>query len=150
MELRMNPHSANPEAYKAMLGLEQFIQNSGLDRKLYEWIKLRASQINNCSFCIDMHAKDLLSMGESAEKIMLLTAWREVPHFTPEERSALELTECVTKLSEAGVPREVYERVREHYDEKAFVDLIMAINTINSWNRIGVSTGLYPGALSFK
>jgi len=145
MELRMNHRSVNPEAYKAMLGLEQFIQNSGLDRKLYEWIKLRASQINNCSFCIDMHAKDLLSMGESVEKIMLLTAWHEVPHFTAEERAVLELTEYATKLSEAGVPREVYDRVREHFGEKAFVDLIMAINAINSWNRIGVSTGMYPG-----
>ncbi|QTH42615.1 carboxymuconolactone decarboxylase family protein [Cohnella sp. LGH] len=147
MELRMNHYEANPAAYKAMLGLEQFIQNSGLDRKLYEWIKLRASQINNCSYCIDMHAKDLLSMGESAEKLLLLTAWHEVPHFTAEERAVIELTEYATKLSEAGVPKEVYDRVRQHFSEKQFIDLIMAINVINAWNRIGVSTGLYPGAV---
>ncbi|WP_372637194.1 carboxymuconolactone decarboxylase family protein [Cohnella sp.] len=148
MEIRMNHYKANPEAYKAMLGLEQFIRNSGLDHELYEWIKLRASQINNCSFCIDMHAKDLLKMGVSMEKIMLLTAWHEAPHFTAKERAVLELTECATKLSEAGVPRGVYDRVREHFDEKQVVDLIMAINVINSWNRIGVSTGLFPGALN--
>ncbi|OXS52318.1 hypothetical protein B1A99_34490 [Cohnella sp. CIP 111063] len=146
METRMNYRSANPEAFKALLGLEQFIRNSGLDHELYEWIKLRASQINNCSFCIDMHAKDLLSMGVSAEKIMVLTAWHEAPHFTAKERAVLELTEYATKLSEAGVPRDVYDRVREHFDEKQFVDLIMAINAINSWNRISVSTGLFPGA----
>lgn len=101
MDLRMNHQNANPEAIKAMLGLEQFIQNSGLDRKLYEWIKLRASQINGCSYCIDMHAKDLLKMGESMEKITLLTVWHEVPHFSEEERAVLELTEHATKLSEA-------------------------------------------------
>jgi len=145
MEMRMNSRSVNPEAYKALLGLEQFIQNSGLDRKLYEWIKLRASQINGCAYCIDMHAKDLISMGESVEKVMLLTAWREAPHFSDEERAVLELTEYATKLSEAGVPREVYDRVLAHFNEKQFVDLIMAINAINSWNRIGVSTGLFPG-----
>ncbi|MFB9276748.1 carboxymuconolactone decarboxylase family protein [Cohnella cellulosilytica] len=148
MKLRMNHHKANPAAYKAMSGLEQFIRDSGLDHELYEWIKLRASQINNCSFCIDMHAKDLLKMGVSAEKIMLLTAWHEAPHFTSQERAVLELTECATKLSEAGVPKDVYDRVREHFDEKQFVDLIMAINVINSWNRLGVSTGMYPGAFS--
>jgi len=148
MDLRMNHQNANPEAIKAMLGLEQFIQNSGLDRKLYEWIKLRASQINGCSYCIDMHAKDLLKMGESMEKITLLTVWHEVPHFSEEERAVLELTEHATKLSEAGIPRTVYDRVRTHFSEKQFIDLIMAINTINAWNRIGVSTGLYPGCFN--
>ncbi|TVX99756.1 carboxymuconolactone decarboxylase family protein [Cohnella terricola] len=148
MELRMNYRSVNPEALKAMLGLEQWIQNSGLDRKLYDWIKLRASQINGCSYCIDTHSKDLISMGESVEKVMLLTAWREAPQFSEKERAVLELTECVTRLSEAGVPREVYDRVLAHFDEKQFVDLIMAINAINSWNRIGVSTGMFPGCFS--
>lgn len=145
MDLRMNYRAANPEAFKSLLGLEQSIQKSGLDRTLYEWIKLRASQINGCAFCIDMHAKDLLKHGVPAEKIMLLTAWREAPHFTDAERAVLELTECATKLSEAGVPREVYDRVRAHFDEKQFVDLVMAIIAINAWNRIGVATGLYPG-----
>ena len=145
MTLRMNYRSANMEAYKTMLGLEQFVKKSGLEPRLYELIKLRASQINNCSYCIDMHAKDLLKMGESMERLMLIPVWREVPVFTAEEQAVLELTECVTKLHEAGVPEEVYERVREFFDEKQFVDLIMAINCINAWNRLGVSTGMYPG-----
>jgi len=145
MELRMNYRKANPQAFKTMLGLEQAVQNSGLDRKLYEWIKLRASQINGCSYCIDMHAKDLLKMGESIDRILLLPVWREVPVFSDEERAAIELTEYATNLSEAGIPPEVYERVRRHFDEKQFVDLIMAINAINAWNRIGLATGMYPG-----
>lgn len=145
MKVRMNYRSANTEVFKTMLGLEQFMKKSGLPPKLYELIKLRASQINNCSYCIDMHAKDLLKMGESVERLMLLPVWREVPVFTEEERAVLELTECVTKLHEAGVPEEVYERVRKFFDEKQFVDLIMAINCINAWNRLGVSTGMYPG-----
>ncbi|WP_339221180.1 carboxymuconolactone decarboxylase family protein [Paenibacillus sp. FSL W7-1332] len=145
MELRMNYRSANPEAFKTLLALEQAAQKSGLDHKLYEIIKLRASQINGCSFCVDMHSKDLLSMGESVDRLLLLPMWREVPIYSDEERAVIELTECVTKLSEAGVPVEVYERVRKHFDEKQFVDLVMAITTINAWNRIGVDTGLFPG-----
>lgn len=148
MDLRMDYRNANPEAIKAMLGLEQFIRDCGLNRKLYEWIKLRASQINGCSYCIDSHAKDLQKMGESVEKIALLTVWREVPHFSEEERAVLELTECATKLPQGGIPRAVYDRVRAHFSEKQFIDLIMAINTINAWNRIGVSTGLYPGCFN--
>jgi alkylhydroperoxidase family enzyme len=92
-----------------------------------------------------MHSKDLLSMGESVDRLLLLPMWREVPIYSDEERAVIELTECVTKLSEAGVPAEVYERVRKHFDEKQFVDLVMAITTINAWNRIGVATGLFPG-----
>ncbi|SEL52142.1 alkylhydroperoxidase AhpD family core domain-containing protein [Paenibacillus sp. cl141a] len=145
MELRMNYRSANPEAFKTLLALEQAAQKSGLDHKLYEIIKLRASQINGCSFCVDMHSKDLLSMGESVDRLLLLPMWREVPIYSDEERAVIELTECVTKLTEAGVPAEVYERVRKHFDEKQFVDLVMAITTINAWNRIGVATGLFPG-----
>jgi len=144
MDLRLEYRSANPEAFKALLKLEQYVQNSSIDHLLIEWIKLRASFINGCSFCIDMHAKDLIKLGVSVEKIMLVTVWHEVPHFTEEERAVLELTEYVTKLSEAGLPRDVYDRVRKHFGEKEFVDLIMAINAINSWNRIGVATGLFP------
>ncbi|KKO54839.1 carboxymuconolactone decarboxylase family protein [Paenibacillus sp. DMB20] len=148
MELRMNYRNANADAFKTMLGLEQFIKNSGLDPKLYEFIKLRSSQINGCSYCIDMHAKDLLGMGESTERLMLIPVWREVPVFTEEERAVLELTEYVTKLHESGLPDEVYARVRQFFDEKQFVDLVMAINIINAWNRIGVSTGMYPGCFN--
>ncbi|CAM3321541.1 MULTISPECIES: carboxymuconolactone decarboxylase family protein [Paenibacillus] len=145
MTLRMNHRSVNPNAYKSLLALEQSAKNSGLDHKLYELIKLRASQVNGCSYCVDMHAKDLLSMGESTDRLLLLPMWREVPIYSEAERAVLELTECVTKLHEAGVPDDVYARVREHFDEKEYVDLILAISTINAWNRIGVSTGMFPG-----
>ncbi|MBW5448075.1 carboxymuconolactone decarboxylase family protein [Cohnella sp. CFH 77786] len=145
MELRMNYHQANYDALKTMLGLEQFIKNTGLDPVLYHLIKLRASQINSCSYCIDMHAKELLKMGESLERLMMIPVWREVPVFSAKERAVLELTEYATKLSEAGIPSDVYDRVREHFDDKGYVDLLMAINIINAWNRIGVGTGMYPG-----
>lgn len=145
MELRMNYRSANPEAFKTLLALEQGALKSGLDHKLYELIKLRASQINGCSFCVDMHAKDLMSLGESTDRLLLLPMWREVPIYSEEERAVLELTEYVTTISHEGVPEAVYERVRQFFDEKQYVDLIMAIIAINAWNRIGVATGMFPG-----
>jgi AhpD family alkylhydroperoxidase len=145
METRFNYHEKSSDVFDMMLQLEKFAAGLGLDKTLYELIKIRASQINGCSFCIDMHAKEMHSMGESMERILLLTVWREVPIYTDKEKAALELTECVTRLSEAGVPDEVYRRVREHFDENEFMSLIMAINVINCWNRIGVSTGMYPG-----
>ncbi len=147
MKVRMHHQHANPEALQAMLALEKFIQQSSLDHKLYELIKLRASQINGCSFCIDMHSKDLLKIGETPERLLLLPVWREVPSFSEQERAVLELTEYATKLSEAGVPQEVYERVQKHFDEKQLVDILMAINIINSWNRLSITTGMFPGCL---
>jgi AhpD family alkylhydroperoxidase len=145
MEVRMNHRSANPEAYQMMLKLEGFIKSSGLDAKLYEFIKIRASQINGCAFCIDMHTRDLRAMGETEQRIYLLSAWREAPFYTDKERAVLELSEAVTRISEQGVPQDVYERVRAHFNEKEFITLIMAINIINAWNRIGISTGMFPG-----
>jgi AhpD family alkylhydroperoxidase len=147
MKVRMNYSKANPQALSAMLGLEKYIQQSGLDHKLYELIKLRASQINGCSYCLDMHARDLLKLGESMERIILLPVWREVPIYSEQERAILELTECVTRISEEGVPQAVYDKVLEYVDEKVFVDLIMSINIINSWNRIAISTGMFPRCL---
>ncbi|SEC29052.1 carboxymuconolactone decarboxylase family protein [Paenibacillus sp. GP183] len=147
MEMRMNYYETNPEALQALLALEKFASSTGIDRNLYELIKIRASQINGCAFCIDMHAKDLLESGESLDRILLLTVWCEVPIYSEKERAAIELTECVTRLSESGVPKEVYDNVRAHFDEKQFVDLIMAINAINCWNRIGISTGMFPGCM---
>jgi len=148
MEPRMNHKSANPDALKAMLAFEQAARGSGIDGKLYELIKLRASQLNGCSFCIDMHAKDMLNQGESLDRILLLATWREVPLYTERERAVLELTEYATKVSENGVPREVYDRVRAHFDEKQFVDLILAINAINAWNRLSLATGMFPGCFN--
>lgn len=147
MELRMNHRQSNPEAFQAMLKLEHFMKESGIDPILYELIKIRASQINGCAFCLDMHTRDLRQMGETEQRIYLLSAWRESPVYTDAERVVLELTEAVTCISEAGVPQELYDRVREHFDERAFMNLIMAINVINCWNRIAISTGMFPGAV---
>ncbi|WP_261303271.1 carboxymuconolactone decarboxylase family protein [Paenibacillus andongensis] len=146
MEVRLNYSQVNPEALQAMLKLEGFIKTSGLDAKLYELIKIRASQINGCAFCIDMHTRDLRNMGETEQRINLLTAWREAPFYSDKERALLELTETVTRISENGVPQAVYENVRKHFDEKEYVVLIMAINIINAWNRIAISTGMFPAA----
>ena len=144
MEVRLTYSQVNPEALQTMLKLEGFIKTSGLDAKLYEFIKIRASQINGCAYCIDMHTRDLRNMGETQQRINLLTAWREAPFYSDKERAVLELTETVTRISENGVPQAVYEKVREHFDEKEYVVLIMAINTINAWNRIAISTGMFP------
>src|SRR5690242_13602339 len=123
MELRLNWSRANPAAYEMMLAFEKHAQNSGIDPILYELIKIRASQINGCAFCIDMHSKDLQKMGESMERILLLTVWREVPIYTDKEKAVLELTEHVTRISKAGVPQPLYDKVRTHFDEQQFVEL---------------------------
>lgn len=144
MKLRFNYVSTNPEALQTMLKLEGFNKTSGLNPQLYELIKIRASQINGCAYCINMHTKEARKMGETEERIYLLNAWREAPFYTDKEQAVLELTEAVTRISEQGVPQDLYERVRKHVDEAEYVNIIMAINTINSWNRIAISTGMFP------
>ncbi|MDQ1911429.1 carboxymuconolactone decarboxylase family protein [Paenibacillus sp. GD4] len=145
MKTRMNYRQANPAVFDMMLQLETTVQSLGIDKTLYKLIKIRASQLNGCAFCIDMHAKELHSAGEQLERILLLTAWREVPIYSDKERAALELTEYLTRLSESGFPEEVYERVRAQFSEAEIAALIMAVNVINGWNRLGVATGMYPG-----
>ncbi|KEQ23710.1 carboxymuconolactone decarboxylase family protein [Paenibacillus tyrfis] len=147
MKARMNHYEVNPKAYETMLGLEKFSTSSGLDHTLYELIKIRASQINGCAFCLDMHTEALLKVSGNERRIHLISVWRESPFFTEAERAALELTEAVTLISDGGVPQSLYERVREHFDEKQYVALIMAIVTINGWNRLAISTGMFPGCL---
>ncbi|WP_163853993.1 carboxymuconolactone decarboxylase family protein [Paenibacillus elgii] len=149
MKVRMNHYEVNPKAYETMLGLEKFA-SSGLDHTLYELIKIRASQINGCAFCLDMHTEALLKVSGNERRIHLISVWRESPFFTEAERVALELTEAVTLISDGGVPQSLYERVREHFDEKQYVALIMAIVTINGWNRLAISTGMFPGCLDPK
>jgi AhpD family alkylhydroperoxidase len=144
MKVRLNHNSASPGALQAMMKLEGFIKTSGLDVKLYEFIKIRASQINGCAYCINMHTRDLRKMGETEQRIYLLSAWREAPFYSDKERVVLELTEAVTRISEQGVPQDLYERVRAHVDDAEYVAIIMAINTINAWNRIAISTGMFP------
>ncbi|MCM3634686.1 carboxymuconolactone decarboxylase family protein [Paenibacillus camelliae] len=148
MTLRLNYGTASPEAYQMMVTLESHVRKSGLDYNLYELIKLRASQINGCSFCINMHANDLLKSGEELDRVLMLSVWREVPLYSDKEKAVLDLTECVTQLSVQGVPQHVYENVRRHVDEKEYVSLIMAINVINCWNRLAVSTGMFHGCMN--
>jgi AhpD family alkylhydroperoxidase len=145
MEMRLDYMKVQPEAFQTLMRLEGYVKNSGLDHNLLELVKIRASQINGCAFCLDMHTKDALAMGETTQRLFLLNAWREAPFYTEAERAALALTEAVTKISDAGVPQELYEQVRQHFDEGQYVNLIMAINAINSWNRIAISTEMVPG-----
>jgi AhpD family alkylhydroperoxidase len=146
MQLRLNFSQANPESLSTMLKFEEFIKVSGIDPILYELIKIRASQLNGCAFCLDMHTSDFRKMGESEQRIYLLSAWRDAPIYTEAERAVLELTEAVTLISNEGVQQSVYDKVRAHFDEQEYVTLIMAINAINCWNRLSISTGMFPGA----
>lgn len=150
MQMRMNHYKAHPGVYALMNQMEQFIKEQELDPILYEFIKIRASQLNGCAFCLDMHVRDLRKMGESDERIALLSVWREAPYYSSAERAVLLLTEVVTRIAEQGVSQEVYNLVREHYSEKEFMNLITAINLINNWNRIAISTGMFPGCMNKK
>lgn len=148
MSLRFNYRTANKPAFQAMLAFDKYASNSSVDKVLYELVKIRVSQINGCSYCIDTHAKDLMKLGDHADRVLLLSVWREVPLFTDKEKAVLELAEYVTNISNVGVPLSVYEKVREYVDESEYVDLIMAINVINSWNRVAISTGMFPGCFN--
>ena len=129
-----------------MLALEQYTRNCGLERSLIELIKMRASQINGCAFCLDMHSKDARAAGETEQRLYALNAWRETPFFSDRERAALTWTEAVTRVSESHVPDETYEAVRQHFSEKELVDLTLAIVTINGWNRLAISFRAVPGS----
>ncbi|MER7463960.1 carboxymuconolactone decarboxylase family protein [Streptomyces sp. NPDC097981] len=134
-----------PEVYKAIVGLE-IASKKGLDPVLVELVKIRASQLNHCAFCLDMHTKDALAAGETVERIVQLSAWDESRHFyTGKEAAALELTEAVTVLTDGFVPDEVYEKAAKHFEEKELAQLIAVIATINVWNRFAVTTRMVPG-----
>ncbi|WP_019910113.1 carboxymuconolactone decarboxylase family protein [Paenibacillus sp. HW567] len=148
MSLRFNYRTANEPAFRAMMALEQHAGGRIKDKVLYELVKIRVSQINGCAFCMDMHAKDLLKLGDYADHILLLSVWHEVPLFTEREKALLELAETVTLISQDGVPQALYDKVMEHFSQEEYVDWIMGINTINSWNRIAISTGMYPGCFN--
>lgn len=142
---RMQWARVAPDIYKAVLALE-IAAKKGLDPALVELVKLRASQLNHCAFCIDMHTKDAIAAGESVERIVLLGAWEESRHFyTEKELAAIELTEAVTLLTDGFVPDEVYEKAAEHFEERELAQLIAVIAAINVWNRFGVTTRQVPG-----
>ncbi|MGW0819825.1 carboxymuconolactone decarboxylase family protein [Streptomyces sp. NPDC002845] len=134
-----------PEVYTAMIRLDA-ASRQGVDPKLYELVKIRASQINHCAFCLDMHTKHALAAGESVERIVQLGAWEESRHFyTEKELAALALTEAVTVLTDGFVPDEVYEEAARHFEEAELAQLIAGIAVINAWNRFGVTTRMVPG-----
>ncbi|MEU2384270.1 carboxymuconolactone decarboxylase family protein [Streptomyces sp. NPDC012461] len=134
-----------PDVYKAMVRLDA-ASRKGLDPTLLELVKIRASQLNHCAFCLDMHSKDALAAGESVERIVQLAAWEESPHFyTEKELAAIELTEAVTVLTDGFVPDEVYGRAAAHFEEAELAQLVAAITVINAWNRFGVTCRLTPG-----
>ncbi|MFF5534975.1 carboxymuconolactone decarboxylase family protein [Streptomyces cinerochromogenes] len=134
-----------PEVYKAMIRLDSAARQ-GLDPTLYELVKIRASQLNHCAFCLDMHTKDALAAGESVERIVQLSAWQESRHFyTEKELAAIELTEAVTVLTDGFVPDDVYDRAAKHFEEEELARLVAAITVINAWNRFGVTFRMTPG-----
>lgn len=145
MKPRIDYHMAQPGAMKAMLGLENYVRQCGLENSLLELVKLRASQINGCAYCIDMHTKDARAQGEQEQRLYALVAWEETPFFTERERAALAWTEAVTKIGEGHVPDSVYEQARRHFSEKELVNLTLAIIAINGWNRLAISFRTVPG-----
>lgn len=143
MKQRMNVETAAPEATKAMLGLEKYVR-SKIDHRLLELVKLRASILNGCAFCIDMHTRDALASGESTQRLFAVAAWHEAPFFTHEERAALALTDAVTRIDKEGVPDPVWDEARAIWSEAQIGDLLLAIVTINGWNRLAISTRKLP------
>src|SRR3989442_7009414 len=145
MKSRFNYAEAAPGAYKAMLGLEQYLHECGLEESLIHLIKLRASQLNGCAYCLDMHWKDLRAIGEGEQRLYSLDAWRECPYYTDRERAALEWTQAVTLITSGHVSDAVYEEVRPHFSEKELCDRTLAAAAINGWNGLSISARLVPG-----
>lgn len=143
MQMRMNLFRVEPEGYKAMLGLEKYLGTTELTPTHKELIKIRASQINGCAYCLDMHTKDARKYGETEQRIYTVSAWRDTPFFTPEEQAILALTEEVTLIAN-HVKNETYNKVVELLGEKYTAQVLMLIIVINGWNRIGITTGLMP------
>jgi AhpD family alkylhydroperoxidase len=139
MKPRYNLYRAAPEAYEAQLALSTYVRNCGLEPSLQELVKIRASQINGCAYCLHMHTRDARAAGESEERIYLLDAWREAPVYTARERAALAWTEAVTLVTQGHVPDAVYDEVRPHFSEEELSKLTLAIGVINTWNRIAIS-----------
>ncbi len=145
MKPRFDYPRAAPGGYKAMLGLERYLHECGIELPLLHLIKLRASQINGCAYCIDMHWKDLRAIGETEQRMYSLDAWRECPFYSPRERAALAWTEALTLITNGHVSDEVYEEVRREFSEKELSDLSFAVATINAWNRLAISARTEPG-----
>lgn len=145
MEPRFSPAKASPGGYKVLLSLEQYLHQCGLEEPLLHLIKLRASQINGCAYCLDMHWKDLIAIGEKEQRMYSLDAWRECPYYSDRERAALAWTEAVTLITSGHVPDSVYEEARAQFSEKEISDLTLAVAMINAWNRLAISARAVPG-----
>lgn len=146
MKARINYSKVAPEAIKGMLEMEKYVHTSGLETTLYELVKTRASQINRCAYCLDMHTKDARKGGETEQRLYALNAWRETPFYTERERAALAWTEELTRISENEVSDTLYEATRQQFNEKELVALTMAIVAINSWNRLAIAFRSVPGS----
>lgn len=151
MSFRINFYQSSPAAVQAMQGLEMHINSiadkpDGLPKALLELVKMRVSQLNGCAFCLDMHSQDARAMGETEQRLYLLSAWHESPCYSAQERAALEWCEMLTKLSQISVTEDSFERVRQHFSDKQMCDLTLAINAINGWNRFCVGLGAEVGS----
>jgi AhpD family alkylhydroperoxidase len=144
MQPRIDTTRIKPEAYKAMRGLQDYVDATGLEQSLRYLMQIRASQINGCAFCVHMHLRDARKAGESQERLDLVAVWREAPLFTARERAALAWTEAVTRVADSHVPDDVYEAARAEFSEQELVDLTMALVAINGWNRLMVSFRIPP------
>lgn len=145
MQSRLDARNASPDAMKAMGDLHRYVHGCGLDHGLLELVKLRASQINGCAWCMDMHTKELRAANETEQRLYLLSAWRECPFYTDQERAALAWTEALTELDDKGVPQDVYESARAYFTEEELVKLTIAIVAINGANRINIAFRTIPG-----
>jgi len=145
MKARIDLTHVNPGVMQAMLGLERQVAQARFDHKLLNLVRMRASQINGCAYCLDMHSKDARAIGETEQRLYGLDAWRETPYYSARERAALEWTEALTLVAESRVPDEVYERVREQFSEDELAHLSLAIVAINGWNRLNVAARTVPG-----
>jgi len=146
MEPRIDYTTAGRGVMEAMLGLEKYIRQSGLEESLLDLVRLRASQINGCAYCIDMHWKDLRARGENEQRLYGLDAWEESPYYTDRERAALAWTEAVTNVRETHVPDETFQKVRPFFNDKELADLTLAIGSINIWNRLNIAVRTVPGS----
>jgi AhpD family alkylhydroperoxidase len=145
MNARINLMNVNPGIFQVMLGLEKQVSKAGLDHKLLDLVRMRASQINGCAYCLDMHSKEARAAGETEQRLYGLNAWRETPYYSAQERAALEWTEALTLVADSHVPDDVYERVREQFSDDELAHLSLAIVAINGWNRLNVAARTVPG-----
>ncbi len=146
MQPRLNFYKASPEAAKSLMALETALASLSIEPLLVDLVKLRASQINGCAYCVDMHSRDARNKGETERRLYAIAVWRETPFFTPRERAALAWTEALTRLADTHAPDADYAQMREAFTERESVDLTLVIGTINIWNRFGVGYRLSPAA----